>query len=110
MVSSDLSSIMLSILNRHPTADWTLNLRVDDMEIKSVEVHEIYSDDLSAKVSFDLVGQMMGTEADLWQNTFEDPERVIPEIKKYSAEEWKGKKRSVRAHSWQFIVVQGTKN
>jgi alpha-N-arabinofuranosidase len=44
-------SIRLSILNRHPTADWTLDLRVHDMKVEGVEVHEMWSDDLSAKVS-----------------------------------------------------------
>lgn len=45
------SSIRISILNRHPTADWKFELRVDDLEVKSVEVYEMHSDDLSAKVS-----------------------------------------------------------
>lgn len=45
------SSIRLSILNRHPSADFPLDLKFDDFDVDSVEVHEMYSADLSAAVS-----------------------------------------------------------
>ena len=45
------TSIRLSVLNRHPTADWTMNLKFDGYKVKGVEVHEMYSDDLKAVVS-----------------------------------------------------------
>ena len=45
------TSIRLSILNRHPSVDWTTKLRFDGFELASAEVHEMYSDDLSAQVS-----------------------------------------------------------
>jgi hypothetical protein len=44
-------------VNRHPTADWTLDLRVDDVEVANVEVHEMWSDDLSAKVIYPFLRQ-----------------------------------------------------
>jgi len=59
------TSIRLSILNRHPTADWKARIaipdfgkstfddrrRADRAEVSSAEVHEMYSDDLDAVVS-----------------------------------------------------------
>jgi alpha-N-arabinofuranosidase len=45
------SSIRLSVLNRHPTADWEMDLRFDGYKVKGAELHEMYSDDLSASVS-----------------------------------------------------------
>lgn len=50
MITPDNKSIRLSVLNRHPTADWSLDLRLDGFEVSSVEVHEMYSDDLGATV------------------------------------------------------------
>lgn len=49
---SGKTSIRLSVLNRHPSSDFPLNLKFDDFELESVEVHEMYSADLSAAVSF----------------------------------------------------------
>lgn len=49
--SSGNSSIRLSVLNRHPSADFPLNLAFDDFVLESVEVHEMYSADLTAAVS-----------------------------------------------------------
>jgi alpha-N-arabinofuranosidase len=51
MITADKKSIRLSILNRHPSADFNVDLRFDGFEVSSVEVHEMYSDDLSAVVS-----------------------------------------------------------
>lgn len=51
MITADKKSIRLSILNRHPTVDFDVDLRFDGFEVSSVEVHEMYSDDLSAVVS-----------------------------------------------------------
>lgn len=45
------SSIRLSVLNRHPSADFKVDLKFDEFEVESVEVHEMYSADLSAAVS-----------------------------------------------------------
>jgi len=45
------TSIRLSVLNRHPSVDWTTKLRFDGFELTSAEVHEMYSDDLGAQVS-----------------------------------------------------------
>lgn len=44
------SSIRLSILNRHPEADWQGDVEFTGFEIESVQVHELYSDDLTAVV------------------------------------------------------------
>lgn len=45
------SSIRLSILNRHPEADWEGDLAFTGFDVEKVEVHELYSDDLTAVVS-----------------------------------------------------------
>lgn len=50
MITPDQKSVRLSVLNRHPSADWSLDLRFDGYEVASVEVHEMYSDDLGASV------------------------------------------------------------
>jgi len=55
MITADKKSIRLSILNRHPSSDFDVDLRFDGFEVSSVEVHEMYSDDLSAVVSLLLV-------------------------------------------------------
>jgi hypothetical protein len=44
-------SIRISILNRHPAADWQFDMRLDDFQLQKSEVHEMYSTDLSATVS-----------------------------------------------------------
>jgi alpha-N-arabinofuranosidase len=44
------SSIRLSILNRHPEADWQGELAFTGFDVESVQVHELYSDDLTAVV------------------------------------------------------------
>jgi alpha-N-arabinofuranosidase len=49
--SSSRPSIRLSVLNRHPTADWTLDVEVKGLEVGTVSVQEMYSDDLGATVS-----------------------------------------------------------
>jgi alpha-N-arabinofuranosidase len=58
MITADKNSIRLSILNRHPTVDYDLDLRFDGFEVSSIEVHEMYSDDLSAVVSLDTVERL----------------------------------------------------
>jgi alpha-N-arabinofuranosidase len=45
------SSIRLSILNRHPEADWEGELAFTGFDVEKVQVHELYSDDLTAVVS-----------------------------------------------------------
>lgn len=45
------SSIRLSILNRHPEAAWEGDLTFTGFDVEKVEVHELYSDDLTAVVS-----------------------------------------------------------
>lgn len=84
-------SIRLSILNRHPSADWTAPITFSGCEISKATVTEVYSDDLDAA------------------NTFEKPDVVTPTKKTYSADEWVGREHTVRKHSWQFIVFEGQK-
>lgn len=45
------NAIRLSVLNRHPKADWTATCNTANFEITKVEVHVMYSDDLHALVS-----------------------------------------------------------
>lgn len=47
--------------------------------------------------------------ADPCQNTFENPKNVVPDIKKFSADDWKAQvgKLSVRKHSWSFFMFEG---
>lgn len=71
----------VSVLNRHPEVDWEAKIRMEG----PVEVTELYCDDLSAV------------------NTFEK-EVVKPTVTRYTAEEWKVRKHTVRKHSWQMIV------
>jgi alpha-N-arabinofuranosidase len=47
------ASIRLSVLNRHPTLDWKADCAFAGFKIHKAEVHEMYSDDLSAVVSAD---------------------------------------------------------
>lgn len=44
------SSIRISIINRHPSADWTADFRLQGFEAKNVKVQELYSDDMDAAV------------------------------------------------------------
>ncbi|OCF32811.1 alpha-N-arabinofuranosidase [Kwoniella heveanensis BCC8398] len=86
------ASIRFSILNRHPEVDWTTEIDFYGFDVKNVEIHEIYSDDLLAV------------------NTFEKPETVIPTVTKLSAKEWAEKSKNgltVREHSWVFIIFDG---
>lgn len=46
------ASIRLTVLNRHPTADWNGKISFDGFEIESVESHIVYSDELLAKTPF----------------------------------------------------------
>jgi hypothetical protein len=41
------------VLNRHPTLDWKADCAFAGFNIDKAEVHEMYSDDLSAVVSAD---------------------------------------------------------
>lgn len=43
-------SLRISVLNRHPSTDWTAQFKFDGFTVESAEVHEMYSDDLSAQV------------------------------------------------------------
>jgi alpha-N-arabinofuranosidase len=51
MITPDSKSIRVSVLNRHPKADWDVDFRFDGFEVSSIEVHEVYSDDMAASVS-----------------------------------------------------------
>jgi len=89
----DNVSIRCSVLNRHPELDWDATaIKFGGVEIETVTVHEMYSDDLAAA------------------NSWEEPEKVTPEVSKYTAQEWADRKPTVRKHSWQFIIVDGKKS
>lgn len=108
MITPDQKSIRLSILNRHPTADWALDLRLDGFEASSVEVHEMYSDDLAASVSkTSLLFLVEVSPALIGQNTFERPETVVPKVKKISKDDLVKGKTIVRKHSWSFLIIEG---
>lgn len=91
MASADKNSIRVSVLNRHPTADWDADIQVGTpgFKLDKVRVTEVYSDDLDAA------------------NTFENPDVVVPVTTEYSANEWAAGKHVVRKHSWQFIEFEG---
>lgn len=81
-------SIRLSILNRHPTVDWETQVDTSSLtSITSVEKHEIYSDDLAAK------------------NTFESPDVVVPLV---STSDKLPPSLTVRKHSWVFLIIEAT--
>lgn len=103
MFTSSPPSIRLSVLNRHPSADWQLDVDVKHFEVKNVKVQEMYSDDLSAVVSR---GQSEAIFGLMDKNTFAHPDRIIPTQKQYTAKEWTSAKRTVRRHSWQFITFE----
>ncbi|EST07240.1 Alpha-L-arabinofuranosidase, C-terminal [Kalmanozyma brasiliensis GHG001] len=85
------ASIRLSVLNRHPTADWNGEIHFDGFRIDNVESHVLYHDDLLAK------------------NTFEQPNVVVPQVTKFSGKEWtKQAPQPVRKHSWSFFIFDGT--
>ncbi|WRT64407.1 uncharacterized protein IL334_001339 [Kwoniella shivajii] len=87
-------SVRLSVLNRHPTADWDAKISFSGFKIKDVYVHEIYSDDLEVA------------------NTFENPLVVVPAVSRFSNEEWSERSEhgwTVRRHSWVFLMFDGTK-
>ncbi len=84
------ASIRLSILNRHPEADWTGQITLPNFEIDQVEIHEMYSDDMAAT------------------NTWEKPEAVVPKIEKLERGAWENKSKfTVRKHSWAFFIFDG---
>ncbi|CAO1636537.1 unnamed protein product [Parajaminaea phylloscopi] len=88
IVEGDKKSIRISILNRHPTADWEANLSFedgDDFTPRTVELHEVYSDDLLAK------------------NTFENKDVVKPTVKTLSPKE--ASKIVVKKHSFVFLII-----
>ena len=41
------------------------------------------------------------------QNTFDNPENVVPTISKLSADEWSKGEKVVRKHSWAFYIFEG---
>lgn len=85
------SSIRISILNRHPSLDWTFAPSFAGFTPSAVTVTEVYSDDLAAV------------------NTFDKPDTVVPVTTKYTAKEWQEREHVVRKHSWQFVVVEGAR-
>ncbi|WWC86548.1 uncharacterized protein L201_001425 [Kwoniella dendrophila CBS 6074] len=88
-------SIRLSVLNRHPTAEWKADVTFLGFEVERVTVYDIYSDDLKAT------------------NTFENSHNVVPAKSEYSGSEWKekhGEGYSIRKHSWVFFIFDGIKH
>ncbi|WVQ82791.1 hypothetical protein IAT38_004923 [Cryptococcus sp. DSM 104549] len=85
-------SIRVSVLNRHPTLDWDAEFKFAGYNVKSVEVHEVYSDNLEAT------------------NTFDEPENVVPAVSTLDQRAWekRGSKWTVRKHSWVFFIFDGT--
>ncbi|TYJ51988.1 hypothetical protein B9479_007413 [Cryptococcus floricola] len=82
------ASIRLSVLNRHPEADWSSKVAFTGFDIEKVEIHEIYSDDLAAI------------------NSFDDPNSILPSIVQMSGKDWDGNV-VVRKHSWSFFIFNG---
>ena len=101
------SSIRLSILNRHPEATWEGDLTFTGFDVEKVEVHELYSDDLTAVVSSSCA-RRFGADGVL-QNSFENPENVVPKVTQFDASAWSKKegKHTVQKHSWQFLIFEG---
>jgi alpha-N-arabinofuranosidase len=102
------SSIRLSILNRHPEAAWEGDLSFTGFDVEKVEVHELYSDDLTAVVSAYLAYKYKA-DVILHQNSFENPENVVPKVSQLDASAWSKKegKHTVQKHSWQFLIFEG---
>jgi alpha-N-arabinofuranosidase len=109
MITADKSSIRLSVLNRHPTVDFDLDLRFDGFEISSVEVHEMYSDDLSASVSSISSDPTILVRALTGQNSFENPDNVAPKVRKLGKDDLVKGKTTVKKHSWSFFIIDGQK-
>ncbi|WWC58875.1 uncharacterized protein I303_101420 [Kwoniella dejecticola CBS 10117] len=87
-------SIRVSVLNRHPTADWVTNIGFSGFELRNVKIHEIYHDDLVAT------------------NTFENPNNVKPVATSLSKEGWTTEYANgftVKKHSWVFLIFDGIK-
>ncbi len=65
-------------------------ISVDSFQIDSIESHIVYSDDLLAK------------------NTFELPNVVVPQVNKYSSNEWadKGSQRPIQKHSFALFIFE----
>ncbi|OCF54383.1 alpha-N-arabinofuranosidase [Kwoniella mangroviensis CBS 10435] len=90
--TSNGCSIRLSILNRHPTADWQVKIGFSGFNIEKVQLHEIYNDDLAAV------------------NTFETPNAVVPAVSNLNDKEWQskhGQNFAVKKHSWVFLIFDG---
>ncbi|CDZ98513.1 glycoside hydrolase [Phaffia rhodozyma] len=87
--SGETQSIRISVLNRHPELEWTGGFMFVDFEPTSVEIHELYHDDLSAS------------------NTFDNPTMVQPKVTHLSGSEWVKKDWVVKKHSWAFFIFIG---
>lgn len=87
IVEGEKPSIRISILNRHPTADWEVQLDFDDRDVnaQAVEIHELYSDDLLAK------------------NSFDNKDVVKPKVTKASVAE--ASKLVIKKHSFVFLII-----
>ncbi|CAO1626768.1 unnamed protein product [Sympodiomycopsis kandeliae] len=87
------ASVRISVLNRHPEIDWKATLSFDGQDgfqAESAEIHELYSDDLFAK------------------NTFENPNNIVPKITKLNKEQLNKKDGLVvRKHSFVFLIIEG---
>ncbi|KAK8850310.1 hypothetical protein IAR55_004227 [Kwoniella newhampshirensis] len=87
-------SIRLSVLNRHPEADWKAVVKIHGFKLKHVEIHEIYSDDLAAV------------------NTWDKPDTITPKVTKLNDTEWADSIEdqdnwTVKKHSWSFLIFDG---
>lgn len=81
-------SIRISILNRHPSLEWTFAPSFAGFTPNKVSVTEVYSDDLAAA------------------NTWDKPEVVVPVTKEGAVDgKWEG--CVVRKASWSFVVIEG---
>ena len=86
LLNKDQTSVRISILNRHPEADWQCSLALEGFVVEGVEVHEMYSEDLLAK------------------NTWEDKEKIKPVTRKVDGTM---KELTVKKHSFVFVVLTG---
>ncbi|KAL7423606.1 hypothetical protein Q5752_001187 [Cryptotrichosporon argae] len=91
LITDAEDSVRLSVLNRHPSADYKLELALAGFAVDRVRVWELYADDLAAV------------------NTFEKPDTVVPTLTEYTAAEWaeRAKTHTVKKHSWQFLMFDG---
>lgn len=87
---SNSASVRISILNRHPNVDWTSSFHFDGFQPQAAEIHELYSDDLFAK------------------NTFDHPTNIVPKVTKLNKEHLTNEASfTVKKHSFVFLIIDG---